>query len=190
LGGTLEVRALLIPRVMSLAERRAMPVDPLDLLAMDESSITCSLCSDKKEAPPGGECVEENHEAMEESQEEEAVAVEEVETVKDKSPDKSHRPSLREQPSFLNEVSIAKSRRAALQDLQHRLSSSRDLLTKAREDLSTKPWLRSSEIPALLRSASVSSDSTREGEDRSRNLSSDTNITENSEDMDIQDIQE
>jgi len=153
---------------MALAERRDSPVETI-----------------------GADIVEGNQDAMEENQAEmEEVVVKEMETADEKAPVESHRPSLREQPSFLTEVSIAKSRRAALQDLQQRLSSSRELLRVAREDLSTRPWLRSTEIPALLRSISTTSESAKGGEkegadERSRNLSSDTNNTENSEDLDI-----
>eukprot|EP00096_Caligus_rogercresseyi_P008986 TRINITY_DN2966_c0_g1_i1.p1 TRINITY_DN2966_c0_g1~~TRINITY_DN2966_c0_g1_i1.p1 ORF type:complete len:148 (+),score=51.09 TRINITY_DN2966_c0_g1_i1:183-626(+) len=49
------------------------------------------------------------------------------------------RPSLREQPSYKDEVARALNRREELSKLKERLSSSRDLLSA---DPSTKPWMR------------------------------------------------
>ena len=56
---------------------------------------------------------------------------------------KPRRPSLKEQPSYLKEVSIALTRREELFKLRERMSSARLLLEA---DPSTKPWLQARSI--------------------------------------------
>merc|ERR1712061_659728 len=83
------------------------------------------------------------------------------------------KPSLKEQPSYLKEVSTALNRREDLLKMKQRLSSNsiRDL------DPATKPWMRRS---TSVTSTTSSVESTPEKE-RSRNLSRDTQASDNTE---------
>jgi hypothetical protein len=59
---------------------------------------------------------------------------------------KPRRPSLKEQPSYLKEVSIALTRREEIFNLRERMSSVRLLLEA---DPSTKPWLQARSISSI-----------------------------------------
>merc|ERR1711976_1135266 len=69
------------------------------------------------------------------------------------------KPSLKEMPSYLKEVSVALNRREELLKLRERMSSAKIILEK---DPSAKPWLLS---------RSISNSSIKENNDRLRKIS-------------------
>jgi len=72
---------------------------------------------------------------------------------------KERKPSLKEMPSYLKEVSVALNRREELLKLRERMSSAKIILEK---DPSAKPWLLS---------RSISNSSIKENNDRMRKIS-------------------
>ena len=80
---------------------------------------------------------------------------------------KPRKPSLKELPSYLREVSVALNRREELLRLRERMSSTRLLLEL---DPSTKPWLQArsisnSSLYSIRKVSSESNTSVREVED-------------------------